>query len=1164
MNHIEIYLKHLHENYISGSVTDETSCYPDLRNLFDELGKLLKPKVRCLIQLKSLGAGLPDGGLFTVDQFKKSNDEKPQEGQLPARGAIEIKAPNINLNDIVGDAQIAKYLDRYGVVLATNYWDFRLLIRNPTGEVQTLESFRLAETAEEFWRKATQSKKTADEIGAEFSEYLKRVMLHNAPLAEPKDVAWFLASYARDAKARLEKAEMSALDGVRSVLEESLGLKFEKEKGEHFFRSTLVQTLFYGVFSAWVLWSKEKKRTPPIPPLIGEGKGGVQFDWRLAQHYLRVPILRKLFHELADPGQLENLKLSEVLDWTSTALNRVNRDIFFAKFEEEHAVQYFYEPFLEQFDPELRKDLGVWFTPREIVQYMVARVDTVLRTELKVADGLADKNVYVLDPCCGTGAYLVEVLRHIGETLKHKGSEALMAEELKQAAMHRVFGFEILPAPFVVSHMQIGLLLQTLGAPLVEKGQERVGVYLTNALTGWEPPKGPKKQFPIWHEMQEEHAAADAIKQEKPILVILGNPPYNAFAGVSPSEEEGLVAPYKEGLISEWGIKKFNLDDLYVRFFRLAERRIAEKTGKGVVSFISNHSWISDSSYVQLRRHLLGSFDKIWIENMHGNRKISEYAPNGQTSETVFAMQGFSPGIRQGVAISLWVKRGEKHKECKILFREDLNAARADDRRKQLLESLLEKKFDTKYEEATPNKINKFSYRPGDVGNAYLGWPLITELASDEPITGFKENRSFSLIDSDRNILANRMKTYFNQETNWEELKKIGHGLSKDAARFDAKKARKKVLQAEEYNQSRIIRYLLRPFELKWCYYCAVRPLWNEPRPSLYEHQFSGNSFLVTRPAGVANPEGVPFYHHSALGDFDFIRGHSYHFPVRLAPNKEEPTKDIFDHRKGRVDISANLSEKARTYFTKLNIENPDANIEKASLVWMHSLAIGYAPAYLSENADGIRQDWPRIPLPKSAEVLQYSATLGKRIAELLDTENDVHGVTGGAITPEMKIIAEPHAGEGKQFQSQHGHFDLTADWGHGGKDGVTMPGKGKIVRRDYTKEELAAIEKGAKARSLSLKQALVHLGESTCDIYLNDTAYWRNVPEKVWEYTIGGYQVIKKWLSYREKDLLGRALTGEEVKEVMNMARKIAGIIWLEPGLNANYKKVKSATYKW
>ncbi|MDI6784949.1 MAG: N-6 DNA methylase, partial [bacterium] len=480
-------------------------------------------------------------------------------------------------------------------------------------------------------------------------------------------------SYARDAKARIELAELPALSSIRSALEEALGLKFEGDKGTHFFKSTLIQTLFYGVFSAWVLWSKQNQR----------GK----FDWRTAAWTLHVPAIKTLFEQIATPSQLGSLDLVEVLDWTATALNRVERSSFFETFEEGHAVQYFYEPFLQAFDPELRKELGVWFTPPEIVQYMVARIDTVLREELEIPDGLADKNVYVLDPCCGTGAYLVEVLKKINTTLKEKGEDALIAQDLKKAAMERVFGFEILPAPFVVSHLQLGLLLQNLGAPLSDRDNERAGVYLTNALTGWEPPKEPKTHL-LFPELEEERDAAEEVKRDKPILVILGNPPYNAFAGVSTKEEGDLTRPYKDGLISDWGIRAGRIDDLYIRFFRIAERRIAEKTGKGIVSYISNHSWVSDPVFVVLRKHLLESFDTFWIENMHGNRKISEYAPDGRTSETIFAIPGFSVGIQQGVAISLWVKSGKKIEQKKVLYRDDLNAAKAVERRKQLLNSL--------------------------------------------------------------------------------------------------------------------------------------------------------------------------------------------------------------------------------------------------------------------------------------------------------------------------------------------------------------------------------------------------------------------------------------------------------------------------------------------
>jgi len=298
----------------------------------------------------------------------------------------------------------------------------------------------------------------------------------------------------------------------------------------------------------------------------------------MAAWTLRVPVVQALFTQIATPHLLGSLGLVPVLDQATAALNRVDRRAFFNRFEQHHAVQYFYEPFLEAFDPELRKELGVWYTPPEIVEYMVARVDTVLREELDVPDGLADPRVYVLDPCCcGTGAYLVEVLEKIAQTLDEKGADALVAGDVKKAAMERVFGFEILPAPFVIAHMQLGLLLQNMHLPLAE--HERVGVFLTNALTGWESPH-KHGQLSALPELEAERDAAEKVKQELPILVVLGNPPYNGFAGVSTAEEGELLAAYKSGL-SDWGVTKHYLDDLYIRFFRVAERRIAEMGNRG-------------------------------------------------------------------------------------------------------------------------------------------------------------------------------------------------------------------------------------------------------------------------------------------------------------------------------------------------------------------------------------------------------------------------------------------------------------------------------------------------------------------------------------------------------------------------------------------------------
>ena len=348
MNPLETYLTSLRDIRSSGAAVDETSYYGALETLFNEVGKSLKPKVRCIPQLKNRGVGSPDIGFYTEDQYKKKPGQKPLEGQSPARGVVEVKPTSDDAWVTADGEQVSRYWGKYRQVLVTNYRDFVFVGQDPSGKPVKLETYRLADSEAAFWDAASHPKKTSDRHGKMFVEFAKRAMLHAAPLTTPQDLAWFLASYARDALARISLHELPALAGVRKALEEALGVTFEGEKGEHFFRSTLGQTLFYGVFSAWVLWSKQR------PPTSKD-----QFDWTLTSRLLRVPVLRKLFHEVADPGQLEELNLAEILDWTSNVLNRVDRASFFAKFEETHAVQYFYEPFLQAYDPDLRKQLGV-------------------------------------------------------------------------------------------------------------------------------------------------------------------------------------------------------------------------------------------------------------------------------------------------------------------------------------------------------------------------------------------------------------------------------------------------------------------------------------------------------------------------------------------------------------------------------------------------------------------------------------------------------------------------------------------------------------------------------------------------------------------------------------------------------------------------------------
>ncbi len=348
MNPLETYLKELSEIRSSGAAVKETSYYGPLANLLNEVGKAIKPKVKCIINLQNQGAGLPDGGLFTQDQFQKAADHEPMAGQMPARGVIEVKSTSDDAWVTADGEQVTRYWGKYRQVLVTNYRDFVLMGQDLTSQPVKLETYRLAESEPAFWDATRYPRRTAQEHGERFIEYLKRVMLHAAPLTGPQDVAWFLASYARDARARLEGKDLPALAGLRNALEEALGLKFEGDKGDHFFRSTLVQTLFYGVFAAWVLW--HKKNPLPSPQ--------TRFDWRLTPWYLHVPMIRVLYEQVATPAKLGPLGLEEVLDWTATVLNRVDRASFFSQFDEGHAVQYFYEPFLKAYDPQLRKDLG--------------------------------------------------------------------------------------------------------------------------------------------------------------------------------------------------------------------------------------------------------------------------------------------------------------------------------------------------------------------------------------------------------------------------------------------------------------------------------------------------------------------------------------------------------------------------------------------------------------------------------------------------------------------------------------------------------------------------------------------------------------------------------------------------------------------------------------
>ena len=1100
---VEDYFSGLRRIRASGGATGERSSYGPLAELLNAVGATLKPKVFCVGELADQGAGHPDFGLYTARQVQR---DRPRGGQVPERGVVEVKSIREDTHAAQVREQTSRYWGRYRLVLVTNLREFTLIGPDAAGREESLEAFCVAASDAEFDRRLGQPRVFAREVGAGMSEYLCRALSHQAALAEPKDLAWLLASYARDGLARVEAAgDSPSLAAVRSALEDALGVRFKGERGARFFHSTLVQTLFYGVFSAWVLWWRQ-----------GSSPAGA-FNWHEAVWHLRAPVLRALFQQLSDPGRLRPLGLVEVLDWTSAALDRVDRPAFFARFNEGEAVPYFYEPFLEAFDPELRKQLGVWYTPTEVVRYMVTRVDKALKDDLDIADGLAADNVYVLDPCCGTGAYLAEVLRRIAANFQHRGLGALAGARVKQAAMQRVFGFEIMPAPFVVAHLQVGLTMQELDAPLADDGVERPGVFLTNALTGWEPEVQKPLPFP---ELEEERDRAGRVKQETPILVILGNPPYNGFAGMAVEEERELSVAYRTTRRVRQPEGQ-GLNDLYVRFFRMAQRRIAEKTGQGVICFISNYSWLDGLSFTGMRERYLEAFDAIRIDCLNGDKyKTGKVTPDGSPDPSIFSTTGDPIGIQVGTAIATLVRKADHAPAQDIGFRHLWGQGK----REKLIDTA-EIESDALYGAVDPILPLGLPFVRTAVSDGWFDWPALSDLFSVS-FPGVQTKRDAFLIDIDLDRLQERVADYFDPDVSHEETARRYPIVMKNSSGFVVSNAyvvRDTLLARGGPIDTGFVRFAYRPFDNRWLYWESAHGLLGRPVPNYRSHVFEGNLWLVLQ--NKARPDLSPPLAISNIGDLNQMNSGVYCVPAYLSDDDRRSDSTPMQRR-------PNLSSTARSYLDRL-----DANVMD---LLFHVVAVLHDPTYNRLNADALRALGPRIPLPGwpdgeidgAVEALARSSARGRAMVRLLDPDMPVPGVTEGSLLPEIAAVAVPSTTYRRNMTASD--FALTSGWGHYGTHGAVMPGQGRVKERAYTPVERAAL--GDAYPTL--------LGKTTFDVYLNDRAYWRNVPAAVWTYKLGGYQVLKKWLSYRERDILDRPLLPDEVQHFTDTARRIAAIL--------------------
>jgi hypothetical protein len=843
--------------------------------------------------------------------------------------AGEIKTPQPELSFLANSTerndQIGRYLALTRVVILCNVRGFGLLTIGSAYDTAGRFSpeNRVLTQICELWT-SRESMLRGDPVPEDSFQRLSALvddaLSDLVTLGSPESLAKVLARQAKLAKAQLPEQFTNAVSGLAEDFREALGVSFEGPEGEEFFRSSLIQTVFYGLFAGWTLWARA-------------GAQG-SFRWEELVEHLRIPFLGELFHELQHPTRIQELGLRPFLNRATETLGRVDRSSFFGRFTtptielatdnqavdaSSAAILYFYEPFLEAFDPELRKELGVWYTPQEIIQYQVRSVDRLLREELDRPLGLADEDVVILDPSCGTGAYLIEVLRVIAARLVERGAGALLAEKLLQAVRQRVIGFEILTAPFVIAQLQIYLLLSNLGAaPLA--GQ-RPAVFLTNALTGWEGPDQVKLRFP---ELQEEHDAAKRVKHGGKIIVIIGNPPYNRFAGVPLQEEADLADHYKgitrnekgkqvgsSRLYTEWGVRKQLLNELYVRFFRLAERCIGERAEFGLVSFISNYSFLSGRSHPLMRESLLRAFDLIWVDSLNGDKfKTGKVIPAGlpgagSSDQSVFSTAQDSRGIQPGTAITTMLKRPGHSREqiAQVYFRHFWG--RAQDKRAALLRSLDIRDWTSSKTEALaetpsgprafapfePTRQNRWKFVPFIAQGGFEDWPALDQLFVVS-VQGVNTNRgvSGSVIEADRLVLERRMSAYFSNQTD-DAFSKAHPVLFTERAGYKPAVVRARLKQVSSYNEQRIVPYVLFPLDDRWIYLETEGKLLNRARPELWEN-LSGNEFLVAVPEPRKYSEIRPLLLSSAFDLHLHDRG-SVCFPVFTIESGSLPSSKI-------------------------------------------------------------------------------------------------------------------------------------------------------------------------------------------------------------------------------------------------------------------------------
>lgn len=812
------------------------------------------------------------------------------------------------------------------------------------------------------------------------------------------------------------------------------------------------------------------------------------------------PFLRKLFGYIAGPDLDDRIKwiVDSLVDiFLACNVEEILKD-YGKSTKMENPIIHFYETFLSEYDPKLRKARGVWYTPAPVVNFIVRAVDDILKTEFHLSQGLADTSktkitlntqnfnkkkqkyetveqevhkVQILDPATGTGTFLAEVVKHVHQ--KFAGQQGIWSNYVEKHLIPRLNGFELLMASYAMAHLQLDLLLKDTGYKATS--DERLRVYLTNSLEESHP--DTNTLFASW--LSDEANEANRVKRDTPVMVIIGNPPYSGESANKGEWIMKLMEDYKKEPGGKEKLKERNpkwINDDYVKFIRYGQHFI-EKNGSGILAFINPHGFLDNPTFRGMRWNLLKTYDKIYTIDLHGNSKKKEVSPDGSVDQNVF-------DIMQGVSINLFIKTGKK-KETELgqVFHYDLFGKR-EVKYDFLIENSL-KKIDFKL---LPNIAPNYFFVNKDFG------------VQEEYDEGFKVNKIFPL----NNVGIVTARDHFTIHQTKEELKKTINeflslddeearqkfNLGKDVRDWQVGFAKKDLLQNYP-DKGKFVKISYRPFDEKWTFYTGNSKGFHcYPRKETMRNFLNGNNLGLVFKLGNAEMNSVSAVVTKNIIDFRSwsrpgMQGGDYIAPLYLYPETNGQTS-LEDSIERVPNLNMEIVEKmAKDLGLHFSPERPDYSkqTEETNQFYPEDIldyiyAVLHSPSYREKYKEFLKIDFPRVPYPTNPKTFWKLVALGKQIREIHLLESRI---------VENYITQYPIAGDNE-------------------------------VLKPRFEENYEIIDGDAIA--------LVNPGYPIGRVYINETQYFEQVPEVVWNFYIGGYQPAQKWL----KDRKGRTLDFEDI----------------------------------